>query len=57
MNKTVIYSLQKNEMVHSNGMYIFQTYSLLFGMKHVLAKHDFSQLWYLSLCNCGSQIT
>jgi len=55
MNKTVIYSLQKNEMVCSDGMYIFQMYSLLFGIKHVLAKHDFSQLCYLALCVCGSQ--
>ena len=55
MNKTAIYSLQKNEMVCSNGMCIFQIYSLLFGIKHVLAKHDFFQLWYLALGVCGSQ--
>ena len=46
MNKTAIYSLQKNEMVCSDGMYIFLMYSLLFGIEHVLAKHDFSQLLF-----------
>jgi hypothetical protein len=55
MNKTVVYSLQKNEIVGSNGTCIFQMYSLLYGIKHVLAKHDFFQLWYLALCVCGSQ--
>lgn len=37
----MIYNLQKNEVVCSGGMYIFQMYSLLFGIKHVLAKLDF----------------